>query len=50
LVSQGTVEERVLSLHGKKRELYAAVLEGVDGALEADDALTVDALAALVEA
>ena len=38
LVMRGTVEEKVLALHGDKRELSAAVLEGTsDAAVSADD-------------
>ncbi|MFT3840798.1 MAG: DEAD/DEAH box helicase [Myxococcaceae bacterium] len=32
LVSQGTIEEKILSLHGKKRELVESVLEGTQAA------------------
>jgi hypothetical protein len=32
LVSRGTIEERILQLHGVKRELASAVLEGTDTA------------------
>jgi superfamily II DNA or RNA helicase len=45
LIARGTIEEAILSLHGEKRELVAAVLEGSDGGVRLDT----EALLALLE-
>ncbi|MEZ4268513.1 MAG: DEAD/DEAH box helicase [Myxococcota bacterium] len=44
LVAEGTVEENILVMHGEKRELVAALLDGTDSA----KALSTDELFALV--
>jgi SNF2 family DNA or RNA helicase len=46
LVSQGTVEERILQLQEKKRALFEAALEGGEGAA---GGLTRDELLALFD-
>jgi len=46
LISQGTIEEQIVALHGEKRALLASVLDGADGGVRVDS----EALLALLEA
>jgi SNF2 family DNA or RNA helicase len=45
LVTEGTIEEKVLTLHAQKRKLYEDLVAGADGAAKLD----IDALSALLE-
>jgi superfamily II DNA or RNA helicase len=46
LVTEGTIEEKVLALHGAKREMYQAVVGEADGKGSLDVALLVELLSA----